>query len=172
MAGIYICLALITAVIFFITRLVDITIKKGYELSLKIDFNLFSFEIIGISGRKNSAKKKDAQFYKDIYKSFTYLLSRSSLKVKRLCLPLFPIPNEPSEIPFLFANRAISSSIISYLRGRVTNLKVEEDAAAPAVRGDLYCHIILRTRLTTLIYTAVTVGIDLIKNKKRIDNYG
>ncbi len=172
MAVIYIVLSLITAVIFFITRECTLTFKKRDIITLKIDFNLFAFELIDIKGRKKKAEKKTLSFYRNVHSRFLYLLDRSSVEIKRLCLPIFPAPTAPSEIPFLFANKAVGLSIIAYLKGKAKDLAVAPDATDYDTDADLYYHITLRAPLTTFLYTAFTIGIDLIKNKRKVKSYG
>ncbi len=177
MAVIYIVLALITAVIFFVTRYTTVTVKKRDALNIKIDFNLFALDLTKKNKnkkthKKSKADKKDAEFYKSIHKRFSTLLSVSDIEIFRLCLPIFPAPNEPSELPFLFANRAVGLGIITYLRSHAKTLYVAEDATSPKSDSDLFYHITLRAPLIFLIYIILSLKIDITKNKRRMKIYG
>ncbi len=176
MAAVYIIFALFTAVFFFVTRECAITVKKGDFLTVKLDFNLFALELINKgeiakSSKKSKADKKDRQFYKDVHATILKLISNSYIEIKRLCLPIFPAPNEPSQIPFLFANKAIGISIITYLKGRAKSFYAAEDATNPNTDTDLSYHIILRAPLIFLIYIILSVKTDIIKNKRRNKGY-
>ncbi len=177
MAVIYIIFAIITAVIFFVSRNCLVTVKKQDFLTVKLDFNLFALELINKgkkrkNSKKSKADKKDRQFYKDIHNTILKLLSRSSVDIKKLCLPIFPAPGEPAEIPFLFANKAFGIGIITYLRGRAKDLTVSDDATEPIPDSNLSYHINLRAPLIFLIYIILSFKLDIIKNKRRAKNYG
>ncbi len=172
MAVVYIVLSLVTAVIFILTRNTKVDIQKRDFLIIKVDLTFFAIELINRekskSKRKSKAEGSKAELYRKIKDRIILLLSASRLEIRKLSLPIFPTPDLPSALPFLFGNRAINLALATYLISLAKDGELVSDISSESDSDDdLVYHFILYTPLIRLIYTIVTVRLDILKDKKR-----
>lgn len=166
MAGLYIFLSLFTAVIFILTRECLVTVIKNDCLVIRVDFVFFAVTLYKREksvAKKSQKKTKSRDLPKKIYGRITKLLSYSRIDVKRLCINIFPEPNDPFEIPFISANSALNYLALSYLASISGVLTLSETDESDE---SLY-HLILRTPLIGLLYTVIAIRADVYFEKKK-----
>ncbi len=168
MAGLYIFLSLFTAVIFILTRECLVTVIRHDYLVIRVDLVFFAITLYNRekSKSKKQTKSKNREKIKlrhRIYNRITGLLSYSRVEVKRLCIPVFPEPQSPFEIPFFSANKTINYLALAYLSSLSKELTLSESDEEDK---SLY-HLVLRTPLIRLLYTVIAIRADVYFEKKK-----
>ena len=164
MAGLYIFLSLFTAVIFILTRECLVTVIKKEYLVIRVDLVFFAITLYNREKSKSKKKKRKTWIHRrKLYDRITKLLSYSRIEVKKLCIPIFPRSETPSEIPFLSANKALNYLALAYLSSLSKDLTLSESDE----NDDSIYHLILKTPLISLLYTVIAIRLDAyIENKK------
>lgn len=171
MAAIYITLSITAAILFFLTREVDVRIEKRDRLIIKIDLIFFAIHLFKTSNTKDKPKKikaedKSGKKISFIYKRIVQLLSKSKIKISRLSLPLF-IPEDDEDFsPVFFGNTAIGFVIVAYLKSLAKQVYVSDGACAPVQNSDLVYDLTLTAPLIIILHTVIGIRFDLYKNEK------
>lgn len=164
MAGLYIFLSLFTAVIFILTRECLVTVIKRDYLVVRVDLVFFAITLYNREKSKSKKKKSENKIlHRKIYDRITKLLAYSRIEVKKLCIPVFPEPESPFEIPFLSANKAINYLALAYLSSLSRELTLSESDK----NDDSIYHLILRTPLIGLLYTVIAIRLDEYIEKRK-----
>lgn len=165
MAGLYIFLSLVTAVIFILSRECKVSIIKKQFLVIRVDLTFFALTLY--NREKSKSKKKQGstpELKRKIYNRLIKLLSYARIEVKRLSISVFPAPDSPSALPFASANSAINYLLVGYLASLAKEVSISGDGKA----DDSLYHLILRTPLFRLLYTVIALRLDIFKDKRKM----
>ena len=171
MAGIYIFLSSLTALLFIFTREASLRVAHGEEWVIDIGFTFLTLRLDDsdkaslTTGSKKSKKKNGLpwEFYRRLFTRLRHLLTVSDVNIARLSLP-------PAESEFSSLGKArlewVASAALAYIESEARSLTAEDNAFI--LNSDsraLEFDITAKLKAYSLLRFAIAVLLDLIKFK-------
>ena len=172
MAGIYITLALLTALVFSLIQNVFIKLKRVDTFTVEIHFVYFSITFKKKQktlnfGKKSRAERKPTEFYTSLVKRISNLLSESRVDIEDLTLPK-NLPFITSELDSTFLAVPIVYTLTSYIFTKAKSVTVKNPNFPFYTRDtSLSFDIVIKVPLIYLIVFFVGMRYDLMKAKRK-----
>ncbi len=171
MAGIYIVLALITAVLFLLTRKSKLTVTKNARLVIRLDLVFLSIQLTEREKTKNQRKKKkksSPEFRRKLISRTRDILSKSELEIKRIYPGNFFYPKKPSQIPLIYLSHISIYAFIALLSAHAKKLTLSPDALSPSSEYDADYVFVLKAPLIILLYAILLIRYDKISTERKL----
>ena len=172
MAGIYITLALLTALVFSLIQNVFIKLKRVDTFTVEIHFVYFSITFKKKQktlnfGKKSRAEIKPTEFYTSLAKRISALLSKSIVEIEDLTLP-GNMPFFTSELDNTFITVPVIYTLTSYIFTKAKSVTIR-NPNFPFYNRDssLSFDIVIKVPLIYLIVFFVCMRYDLMKAKRK-----
>lgn len=174
MAGIYIVLALVTAVFFLLTRKSKLTVTKHDRLVIRIDLVFLGIQLTEKEKprkKKRKKKKSSPEFRKRLIFRIKELLSKSELEVKKFCIGDLFIPKIPSQIPYFYLGKTPIYALLALVSAYSKSLTLSPDALSRKSEDEPYFHFVLRAPLIILLHSIFLIRLDKIRTERRLNKY-
>ena len=174
MAGIYIVLAFVTAVLFLLTRKSKLTVTKSDRFVIRLDLIFLGIQLTErekSQKKKRKKKKTSPEFRKKLIFRIKELLSKSELEVKKLCFGDLFIPKSPSEIPLFYLGNTPVYAFLALISAYSKVLTLSPDALSRKSEDEPYFHFVLRAPLIILLHSIFLIRLDKIRTERRSKGY-
>ena len=172
MAGLYIVLSLITAVLFLLTRKSKITLTKSDALIIRLDLTFFALELKNSKKIKKRKKKGSKKERARLFYRIKRLLGYCEVELCRLDLGVFDA-DSPEKVPLFYLFKTAPYALCALLASLSADFKIAEGALNPRAGCDPYFSLTLKAPLILLLYYILLIRIDKIRTEReKIYNVG